>query len=271
MIFLCSGCQSSFSIGYIFYYWEYYSHPRDYKNYYWNINDHSGYSPHDLYITKKYECLKDEMLNNTLYCLNYHQYQTSITKMLAYRDTKIAKSTKVLGRWIDYQLHYDIRAGSKLTNAHLLALILYCDWTDLCSIFSSTFRKTKSYQTIKQIKLKNSEYANWSRLLREAVQYFGSYGWDYEENEKYNKTFRNVKGPFYCGMSRIMVIPEWNIRLCSPTSTSKQIEVATRFGGDDGMIIQINNNGYYASWNARCFNCSWLRYAIVLSLIDYEY
>eukprot|EP01084_Bolivina_argentea_P074883 135820_1 len=60
-------------------------------------------------------------------------------------------------------------------------------------------------------------------------------------------------------MSIEMVIPEFNIRLCSPTSTSKQIEVATRFGGEKGIVIQLNNNGdEYSSNNLRLFNCSWI-------------
>eukprot|EP01084_Bolivina_argentea_P150987 263599_1 len=56
-------------------------------------------------------------------------------------------------------------------------------------------------------------------------------------------------------MSHIKIIPEFNIRLCSPTSTSINIEVAIRFSGHYGMIIQLNNNN---SPYIRGFNCSWL-------------
>ena len=65
-------------------------------------------------------------------------------------------------------------------------------------------------------------------------------------------------GPFFCGINRLVVIPEFNIRLNSPTSTTKQIEVANRFGGDEGVVIQLNNNGYQQSHGLRSFNCSWL-------------
>ncbi len=51
-----------------------------------------------------------------------------------------------------------------------------------------------------------------------------------------------------------MVIPQFNIRLNGPTSTTKQLEVATRFGGEEG----INNNGYNGSHVLHCWNCSWL-------------
>ncbi len=44
------------------------------------------------------------------------------------------------------------------------------------------------------------------------------------EEEKKNKILE--KGPYYCGLSYVMVIPQFNIRLYSRTSTTKQIEVA---------------------------------------------
>ena len=48
--------------------------------------------------------------------------------------------------------------------------------------------------------------------------------------------------PFYCGMSYIMLMPEFGIRLTGPTSTSVQLECATNFGGEEGIIIQLDNN-----------------------------
>ena len=75
---------------------------------------------------------------------------------------------------------------------------------------------------------------------------------------KDGKIIYPARGPFYCGMSKLMVIPDFNIRLCCPTSTSKQIAVATRFGGSDGIIIQLNNYRYFFSTKLRSFNCSWL-------------
>eukprot|EP01084_Bolivina_argentea_P091116 164061_1 len=66
-------------------------------------------------------------------------------------------------------------------------------------------------------------------------------------------------GPFYTGMSFIMVVPEFNIRLCSPTSTSKHIEVTTRFSGEKGIIITFNNNGAnYPARYLRFLDCSWV-------------
>ena len=44
-------------------------------------------------------------------------------------------------------------------------------------------------------------------------------------------------GPFYCGMSRVMPLPSFNINLYSPTSTSIHQEVAIKFADEAGIII----------------------------------
>eukprot|EP01084_Bolivina_argentea_P307721 531916_1 len=60
-----------------------------------------------------------------------------------------------------------------------------------------------------------------------------------------------------------MNISQFNIRLCSPTSTSMQIEVAIKFSGKNGIILQFNNPQTQAQCQyLRGFNVSWIsRYA----------
>ncbi len=75
--------------------------------------------------------------------------------------------------------------------------------------------------------------------------------------------FRNkLTGPFYTGISVLVYISEFNIRLCSPTSTSIHIEVAIKFSTEEGCILQFNNPtpkyGYTQYSYLRCFNVSWL-------------
>ena len=74
------------------------------------------------------------------------------------------------------------------------------------------------------------------------------FGVDYDDESR---------GPFYCGMSVVLNIPQFAIRLNGPTSTSLHIEVAMRFGGTQGMIIQLNNEGENAE-DERHFDCEWL-------------
>eukprot|EP01084_Bolivina_argentea_P228679 386176_1 len=153
------------------------------------------------------------------------------------------------GIWKYYvYLKYDIDHGSSISFNHLLSLVLYTDFTDLSRDFSSTFRAVKSHETLDSIKQRNSNYYHWSKSLREMVQMFGSHD-----------DFGTLAGPFFCGLSCSMCFPEFEIRLCSPTSTSYHLEVATKFTGGEGqgIIVQLNNTVKYHGC-LRGFNCHWL-------------
>eukprot|EP01084_Bolivina_argentea_P181587 313597_1 len=105
-------------------------------------------------------------------------------------------------------IRYNIKQGISLSFSNLVSLILYTDFSNLCSDFSGTFRKQTHYETISSIKARNREYYWMSRILRETVEIFGI------------KARTNEKGErVYTGMSFVMAIPEFRIRLCAPTST----------------------------------------------------
>ena len=54
-----------------------------------------------------------------------------------------------------------------------------------------------------------------SRRLKESV---AVYGQDYNGYDPHS--IGPIYGPFYCGMSRVMTMPQFNIKLLSPISTS---------------------------------------------------
>ncbi len=83
--------------------------------------------------------------------------------------------------------------------------------------------------------------------MRETVEVYG------QSNKRGNN------GPFYSGLSVVLIIPQFCIRLNAPTSTTKQIEVSMRFEGSNGCIIQLNNNGSYVDKvYLNSFSCSFL-------------
>ena len=49
-------------------------------------------------------------------------------------------------------------------------------------------------------------------------------------------------GPFYCGMSSMMNMPQFAMLLLSPTSTTLHVEVALKFSGEDGIVIEFRND-----------------------------
>ena len=177
------------------------------------------------------------------------QIKASIFKAHVLMDTLKAKGIRCMAP-NDY-LHYGIEKWTPLRYSHLLALILYSDRTELQFRFTSTFRQTELYQSLSDIKQNNREYYHWSRNIREAVEYYGSSGWSDYWDDKRNISWNNKKGPFYCGMSSKMVIPEVMIRLNGPTSSTRQIQVATKFGGDHGVFMRLDNKSYSG---ADCLN-----------------
>eukprot|EP00488_Nonionellina_sp_1-RS-2012_P003714 TRINITY_DN8044_c0_g1_i1.p1 TRINITY_DN8044_c0_g1~~TRINITY_DN8044_c0_g1_i1.p1 ORF type:complete len:125 (-),score=26.12 TRINITY_DN8044_c0_g1_i1:168-542(-) len=95
-----------------------------------------------------------------------------------------------------------------------------------------------------------------SKCLRECVEIYGQCGYG---DKRYGRKIK-LNGPFYCGMNVVMNIPAFAIRLCSPTSTTKQIEVAMKFSGSDGIVLQLNNDWKLnlISEYLHGFNTSWM-------------
>eukprot|EP01084_Bolivina_argentea_P063326 115665_1 len=156
----------------------------------------------------------------------------------------------------------------KLSYKHLLTVVLYCDYSELSSDFSRSFRKVNRFETIRSVKARNSKYYYFAKYLRECVECFGEcsigvrhywYAHSMFGKKCSAKRSRVLSGPFYCGMSILMNMPSFNIRLCAPTSTTMHIEVATKFSTEEGMIIQFNNSdeqyqylkGFDVSWISR--------------------
>eukprot|EP01084_Bolivina_argentea_P268186 455453_1 len=155
--------------------------------------------------------LKDELLNK----LPLNKYELSITKAQKFIQTMKAKSILLhSSKWND-PLKYGKKYRSKkiaISMAQLLVIIIYCDQTDLCTEFTASFRKKSIHEPVNSVKKRNAEFATFARLLRETVEYFGQTGFGnyfgYDDESPQNKLY----GPFFCGMSFVMVMPEMNIK-----------------------------------------------------------
>eukprot|EP01084_Bolivina_argentea_P298538 514475_1 len=168
--------SASFSIGFRFYYWEYYKKlqcKQITNGDTWNINDHSGYNICDLYIIAKYNSFKEEIAHYRYFSLKRFTNET-IIKVNKYMNANIVKGMKAVSKTMArYAKHYRISVSSPFTFSHLLSLVLYCDYDDLSTDFSSSFRKIKKYETLSNIKKRNSKYYYFSKYLRETVECYG--------------------------------------------------------------------------------------------------
>eukprot|EP01083_Nonionella_stella_P229972 813381_1 len=246
--------SSSFNIGLTFYYWPEYANVKVMNTDQYNVNDHGGYAVSELCVPKKYATFKDEILNYT--SIGVVQYDGTLIKVKKYMETESIKSIKAFNEGSDgsfVMLRYNIRHGDPILPRHLAALFLYTDFTDLCTNFSSTFRAIKQFEPLWSIKTRNSNYWWMSKSLRELVELFGE---RMELDSEWNYTGL-TDGPFYCGLTTVMPFPEFEVRLCGPTSTTYQIEIAVNFAGSEGIIVQLNNTVAY-HYNLSGFRCGWL-------------
>ena len=170
--------------------------------------------------------------------LNYEDFDIAtfievLIKIKNYAQTSMAKSL------------VSSESEIPITREHMIALVLYTDYTQLSSKFSATFRKSNPFESEDQVKKRNNIYWWWSKRLRKTLHTYGKH------------KSGGLHGPFYSGISRIMTIPEFSIKLYSPTSTSVQISVAIKFCGSKGMIIEMDNSEGRASYTFG-FDCSWI-------------
>lgn len=122
---------------------------------------------------------------------------------------------------------YGIKTGDPITRSHVECVVVYCDLTDFCTAFSATFRTKFFGETIESVKQRNSSYFHVSRGLREAVECFGKSGFQ-------------DSGPFYSGMSCLLLLDQIGIRLNGPTSTSKTRAIAIRFAKEHGIVLKMD-------------------------------
>ena len=192
-------------------------------------------------VKARYKDLKTEILHYKH--LKVKEVNKIMVKAEQYLDTNVAKSMTNRGG--------KRRSGKPLQLNHLVCIILYCDYTQLSRDFTISFRKSHQFQLLRQIKKHNSMYYHWAITLRELIK---QYGQNYQQG---NGNLSKLVGPFYCGMSVVLNIPQFNMFIHSPLSTSTHIEVSLKFSGDSGMILELDNSSGSCQ-NLRGMDVSWI-------------
>jgi len=156
-------------------------------------------------------------------------------------DEKVKKAQRLLSQMYDkdhdnpmspiyahtkpyYNKLYDIEPGSKMTEDHVLALILYSDTTNLQKYFKEHTRATSQQDDIAE---KAAKFAHWFRLLHEAVWIFGS---DLKEGES-----------VYHGLSHQLLFERFEYNFNAPLSTTKDRDTALNFCKEEGVMLELAN------------------------------
>ena len=234
-----------YSFGSRYYYWKWYKNNIDY-----DIVYNPGYRYKDWYINKKFDNLKQEILNK----LDISQFEATKNK-----------ATMILNNSMHYKymmsrintdsyggiLHYDIAKDVPITIENLMSVIFYTDYSQLSFSFSATFRKRSKNETNQEMKQRNSFFWNWSKLLMETVHLYG-YRYNYFNWQNPEPQIKTL----YHGIST-MYFSSFITRFCGPTSMTRQISVASIFA-QKGIILEIQQHGGYFAHHPFYFNCTFL-------------
>ena len=197
-------------------------------------------------VRPRFESMKEEVVGGG------HLTQGHWHKLVLLKAQKYMKSKKVRNITavrVSY-MSGGPREGDQITQQHLIAVILYCDFSALCTAFSATYRRDGVFESVESVVERHSHFWWLGRFLKEIVHYFGTDG--EPENE------RCERGPFFCGVNCVLTVNLGALRLYGPCSTSTNREVAFNCAKSNGIILKVNNDGTHYSPRTRFFDCSWI-------------
>eukprot|EP01084_Bolivina_argentea_P159530 277826_1 len=205
--------KDAYNFGQQFFYWNYY------QNNYW-------------FITSKYDNLKDELYNNLICKIDPYLWNLENENA----DDKINDDEKVkeLLSNAEFTDTYGIPENIIITKKHLLSILFYCNTDELQSNFSATYRRQIN-ESDDELKQRHSNYYWFGKLLREAVEVFGN-------------VLVDDGLALYHGIDHPLYFTKMIAKFYAPTSTSKNRDIAARFAGDGGMILEFGiyeRNSFY--------------------------
>ena len=217
-----TGAKDVYSSGWRYFYWPLYADNEAEERVVFKgrsgtyvTESNPGYNLKDWFIPQKYKDLKEEALHNRCFPLSLFQWKMVAKKaeIKLHEWNKSKKSRKLLCNYgFSSQIwkeSYCIADGTPISLAHVIAILMYCNYTEASYEFSRTFRKISAIESDRVLKQRHSEVSIWGKLLREAIECFG---------EKVQER-QDIKA-FYHGVSREMVFPGTSIKLNGPVSTT---------------------------------------------------
>eukprot|EP01084_Bolivina_argentea_P016840 31450_1 len=152
-----------------------------------------------------------------------------------------------------FNADYSINRGDSLGIHHIVSIIIYTDFSKLCTEFRSTFRKIHKDETDEQIRQRHSKYYFLSRFLFEAIDCHGS-------------IMDNGKTVFH-GLNKPFLFKQFQTHFNAPTSTTEDKFIARNFSQEAGIILELKNGNKdtkndiisrFASNQPRYLDVSWL-------------
>ena len=208
---------------------------------YWNKDKNN-------YITSKYSNLSQEILNNNIYKLDLNNF--NFIKVKAKHKLSDCEYCKKI-RAERSSEEYEIKEGSLMTIEHIISVLLYTDFNSLSFNLNKTFKSLSTSIALtsddisndfKDCKKRNSEYSNWSRLLIESVNIFGT------------KIGDSKVETYYHPINKLLIVSSFLTVFNAPISMYSQISIATIFAMNNGTIFELKKD----SFKPKYFNTNWL-------------
>eukprot|EP01084_Bolivina_argentea_P134146 236682_1 len=201
---------------------------------YWNNWDDNKKS--DVMVNPKYETLKTELTKNKLYKLTDEQYYETYNKAQFWNKAVMVKAKNIGNK----NKLLNIKPGEQWTVNHIIALMVYCNFTYLQFKFKQHCRPYDN-ESMESFRERNSEIGHWSRYLMECGLIYG---------DKMNAT-----DTLYTGLTCKLLFNSLNANFYCPLSTTPQLIVAQKFcKTNNGMIIKLQR----ANETTMNFNVSYL-------------
>eukprot|EP01084_Bolivina_argentea_P204369 349013_1 len=227
--------------GYKFYYHDYF---RDINSN--DIGPNTGYKIKNWYISNKYTNLKEEIINNRLYCLNINMMNNVTIK--ATKNCKCKYAKQLYSMDCENSMFFKIKPNTNIKPENLMSIILFCDYYDLSFYFKSTFTKLNHIESHQQIKNRHREFWWFGKILCETVELYGT------------KISSNKTQIFFHGVSECQ-FPTFSINCCGPINMTTMIEVSIKSliehnNNYNGILLELVTQNEFSY--LKSFDCSWL-------------
>eukprot|EP01084_Bolivina_argentea_P177102 306344_1 len=207
-----SSIGDMYSFGFRYFYWKYYkdnhneyddAHVQTMRTAEKRPKANNGYNVGQFYVEKKYHDLKDELITNSICSIDVSQWNQLLIKGKMHSSTNHCKEMKCV-RDTNSCKCYDMQLQAPITVQHIICLMVYCNYDVLQAKFSETFRCNEDEESIVSVINRHRNYYHLGKLLREAVECFGSvfccnvinvyHGVD--KTFRFPSTSAYIKGPF---------------------------------------------------------------------------
>ena len=163
-------------------------------------------------VTPQYKDLRDEMTRNKVLAISKKQYDElhqkaeKLLKLKPLYAKRVGNNNKICV----------IEEGSLPSVEHIIALLMYTDFTSHQREFKKQCRRKSANESLKELVDRNSEIYHWCKLIKELCIFYGEIMGEDEV--------------LYTGIGETLLFDSLCTRFECPISTSTKLRVAKTFG-----------------------------------------